>query len=215
MYSIQKIFGVMFLLACLILPQTVSAEKKDYKDSYYNFRGVRSVVLLDVSSNIDFRRYGNIFVQKLRNGYYDNARQLKCETITEEEARRMEGSSDPRNFDRVADLYIQCDIKDWSNDYYIVPERTTWEQKKMYRTVRDRNGNKYEESYYVTVPVTHPPYRVDVSKIAVEFEVYDTHTGKMVFGRSDVRDREDKEAQDGMYGRICHSFFQDLAKLIK
>ena len=28
MYSIKKIFGVMFLFACLILPQNVSAEKK-------------------------------------------------------------------------------------------------------------------------------------------------------------------------------------------
>ena len=106
-------------------------------------------------------------------------------------------------------------IKDWSDDFYIVPERTVWENKKMYRTVRNRDGNRYEEEYYVTVPVTYPPYRVDVSKIAVEFKVYDALTGQMVFGREDVRDREDRRAQDGMYGRICNSFFQDFRKLIK
>ena len=215
MYSIKKIFGVMFLLACLILPQNVSAEKRDSKDSYYNFRGVRTVVLMDISSNIDFRNRGNIFIQKLKSTYYDNARnRLKCNIITEEEARQMLGGN-LRDLSSIADLYIQCDIKDWSDDYYIVPERTTWEEKKMYRTVRDRNGNKYEEAYYVTVPVTHPPYRVDVSKIAVTFEAYDTRTDNMVFGRDDVRDRNDKTAQDGMYGRICNSFFQDLGKLIK
>ena len=215
MYNFKKIFGVIFLLACIILPQTVSAEKRDYKDNYYNFRNIRRVVLLDVSSDIDFRREGDIFIRNLRNTYYDNARKLKVEIITESQARQMTGSSNPRDFAQIADLYIQCDIKDWSDNFYIVPERTVWENKKMYRTVRNRDGNRYEEEYYVTVPVTYPPYRVDVSKIAVEFKVYDALTGQMVFGREDVRDREDRRAQDGMYGRICNSFFQDFRKLIK
>ena len=215
MYNFKKIFGVIFLLACIILPQTVSAEKRDYKDNYYNFRNIRRVVLLDVSSDIDFRREGDIFIRNLRNTYYDNARKLKVEIITESQARQMTGSSNPRDFAQIADLYIQCDIKDWSDNFYIVPERTVWENKKMYRTVRNRDGNRYEEEYYVTVPVTYPPYRVDVSKIAVEFKVYDARTGQMVFGREDVRDREDRRAQDGMYGRICNSFFQDFRKLIK
>lgn len=211
--NLKKILGVMFLLVFLILPQNVSAEKLDWKDSSYNFRGVRRVVLMDLSSEMDLRRMGNIFVQKMRSTYYNSGQKLKCSILTEEEAVRMAGNS--RDFYSVADLYIQCNIKEWSSDFYIVPERTTWESKKMYRNVRDRYGNWIEESYYVTVPVTHPPYRVDVSKIAVSFEVYDTRTGKMVFGREDVREREDKDAQDGMYGRICNSFFQDLGKLIK
>ena len=215
MCNLKKFLGVMILWVLLILPQHVSAEKNDFKDNYYNFRNVRSVVLLDVSSNINFRNRGNIFVQKLRTVYQDNARRLKCNVLTEDQAIRMTGSSNPESFASVADLYVQCSIKDWSDDYYIVPERTVWEQKKMYRTARDGYGNRYEESYYVTVPVTYPPYRVDVSKIAVTFEVYDTRTGRMVFGREDVRDRNDKSAQDGMYGRICNSFFQDFAKLIK
>lgn len=212
MCSVKKILGIIFLLACIILPQTVSAEKKDYKDKNFNFRNVRRVVLLNVSSNINFNERGSVFVQRLRNTYYDNSRKLKCQVLTEDEARRMAGSS---NFSGIADLCILCDIRDWSDDYYVVPERTSWEEKKMYRTVRDRDGRRHEESYYQTVPVTYPPYRVDVSKIAVNFEVYDTRTGKMVFGREDVRDRNDKTAQDGMYGRICNSFFEDLAKLIQ
>ncbi len=214
MQSFKKIFGVLFLLACIILPQTVSAEKRDWKDNYYNFRGVRRVVLMDLTSDANFRGSGNVFIQRLYSTYYDNARKLKCEVIRDDQRNRGR-YYDPQDYYQVADLVIRCNIKDWSDDYYIVPERTTWEQKKMYRTIRDAWGNRIEESYYVTVPVTHPPYRVDVSKIAVTFEVYDTRTGQMVFGREDVRDREDRNAQDGMYGRICNSFFQDLGKLIK
>ena len=215
MCNIRKIFGVMFLLVCMILPQSVFAEKHDYKDKDFSFRGIRRVVIMNLSSDTDLHIKGNVFVQKIRNSYYDNARKLKCEIITEDQARQMTGSSDPRAISQIADAWIQCNIKDLSDDYYIVPERTTWEQKKMYRTVRDRDGRTYEESYYITVPVTHPPYRVDVSKISVTFEVYDARSGKMIFGRDDVRDREDKDAQDGMFGRICNSFFQDFGKLIK
>ncbi len=209
MNGIRKIFGVMFLLACLILPAGVSAEKSDWKDSAYNFRGIRRVVLMDVSSNVG--RGSNLFYQKLQSTYVDNARKrLKCEVFTEEQARRVSGN--PAD---VGDLYIECRIKDWSDDYYIVPERTVWEKKKMHRRVRDRYGYLEDEEYETTVPVTYPPYRVDVSKIAVSFEVYDARTGRMVFGREDVRDRKDADAQDGMYGRICNSFFEDFAKVIR
>ena len=215
MYSIKKIFGIMFLLACVILPQNVSAEKRDWKDNSYNFRGVRRIVLLNPTSEVDFRGMSNIFIQKLYSTYRDSSAKLKCEVITEDNVRQPLKYSAPRDFYQVADLVVQCNINDWSDDFYIVPERTTWEQKKMYRTIRDAWGNRIQESYYVTVPVTHPPYRVDVSKVAVSFEVYDTRTGNLVFGREDVRDRDDRNAQDGMYGRICKSFFQDLGKLIK
>ena len=209
MNSIRKIFGVMFLLACLIIPAGVSAEKSDWKDSSYNFRGIRRVVLMNVSARANGG--GNLFYQKLQSTYVDNARKrLKCEVLTEDQARRISG-----DIASVADLYIECNIKDWSDDYYIVPERTVWEKKKMHRKVRDRYGYWEDEEYETTVPVTYPPYRVDVSKIAVSFEVYDARTGRMVFGREDVRDRNDANAQDGMYGRICNSFFQDFAKVIK
>jgi hypothetical protein len=214
MYSIKKIFGVMFLLACVILPQTVSAEKRDWKDNYYNFRGIRRVLLLDLTSDVSLRGNGNIFVNKLYTTYYDNARRLKCEVIRDDQRGRGH-SFDPRIYEQMADAVIRCNIKDWSDEYYIIPEHTEWEQKKMYRKVRDMWGNWIEESYYVTVPVTYPPRRVDISKVSVSFEVYDTRTGQMIFGRDDVRDREDRNAQDGMYGRICNSFFQDLSKLIK
>ena len=37
----------------------------------------------------------------------------------------------------------------------------------------------------------------------------------MIFARKDVRDREDFQAQKGMFGRICNSFFEDFGKKIR
>ncbi len=212
MNSVKKIFGVIFMLACLILPQNVSAEKKDWQDKSYNFHGIRRVVLMDVAGNANLGG-SNIARQKIHSTYLDNAqKRLKAQIYTEAQARQMTAA---QNFSDIADLYIACKINDWSDDYYIVPERTVWEKKTMHRKVRDRYGYWVDESYETTVPVTYPPYRVDVSKIAVAFEVYDTHTGALIFGREDIRDRNDANAQDAMFGRICNSFFQDFAKIIK
>jgi hypothetical protein len=63
--------------------------------------------------------------------------------------------------------------------------------------------------------VTYPPRRVDVSTIEMTLKVYESRSGMEIFSRRDVRDREDFQAQKGMYGRICNSFFEDVGKKIR
>ena len=83
MYRLKNFLGAIFLLAALIIPQNVFAEKTDWKDSDFNFRNVRRVVLLDVDS--DFPE-SNILEHKIYSVYLDNARKMKCEIMTEEQA---------------------------------------------------------------------------------------------------------------------------------
>ncbi len=195
----RKIFGAVFLFCFFFVSQNVFAEKTDWADNSFDFRSVKKIVLRDISDEAGLKNLGEIQKQKMLSSYLDGAKKLKCEILTEGEG----------------DLYIECKIKKWKDDYYIIPEHTVWEQKTMYRTKRDRDGNKYEEKYYITVPVTYPPRRVDTSDLVVNFEVYDAKTGKMVFGREDDRNREDPKAQLGMFGRMCSSFFYDFWKKIK
>ena len=195
----KNFLSAIFLLCCFLITQSVSAEKTDWADKSFNFKAVKKIVLHNISDEAGLGSLGAIQKQKLLSSYKDGAKKLKCEVATEGEG----------------DLYIECKIKKWHDDYYIIPEHTVWEQKTMYRTRRDRDGNKYEEKYYITVPVTYPPRRVDVSDLVVNFEVYDARTGEMVFGREDNRRREDAEAQLGMFGRMCNSFFSDFNKKVK
>ena len=194
----KKFLGVVFLLCCLLMPQIVSAEKTDWADKNFNFKAVRKIVLHNIQTETTLGNVGKIQQQKMLSSYLDGAKKLKCEVVSDGEG----------------DLIVECKITKWSNNFYIIPERTVWEQKTMYRTRRDRDGNRYEEKYYVTVPVTYPPRRVDVSDLIVNFEVYDA-AGNLVFGREDNRTREDAEAQIGMFGRMCNSFFSDFGKKIK
>ena len=208
MKSIKYFFGAFFLLTIFLIPQITSAEKNDWIDKNFNFKSVKTVAVMNVTTEVDLGSKGNIFKQKLLSSYFDGAKKIKAKVLTENQI----GQS---NLSEVADLRVECTIKTFENSYYIIPERTVWEEKRRTRTYRDRDGNRQEETYYVTVPVTYPPRRVDVSDLVVSFEVYDTKTGQLVFGREDNRRREDDQAQQGMFGRMCNSFFSDFGKKLR
>ena len=231
---IKKIFGAVLLLTVLALSQIGFAEKTDYTDRDYYFRNIRAVIVLDptISPGVDVG--GSIAIFNIQDKFRQDARKLPCRIITEAQARQVLSGqvgmnlevlamSNPvqarqivqQNAYQIADAWIYANVDAWGNSTYIEPERTTWESRRETRRYYDQWGRLREESYYVQVPVTIPPRRVDISTVQVSMQVYDARTGAMVFGRKDVRDREDYSAQSGMFGRISNSFYEDLAKKIR
>ena len=200
MKSFWKFFCGIFLLAIFLYPQSVFAEKTDWFDKDYNFKSVRKVAVMNLDKNFNFGG-GVARRQKILEEYADTTKKLKRDVVFSN--------------DSSADIFVTFAIKNWSSDSYVIPERTVWEQKKFTRRRKNSHGDWFEDTYYETVPVTYPPRRVDVSKVSVSFEVYDNKTGKMIFARDDVRDREDKDAHEGMFKRICNSFFEDLGKKMR
>ena len=227
---IRKIFGAILLLA-IALPQIVSAEKTDWYDRNFYFRNLRTVIILDmtVTPGIDYG--GSIALRNMQDTFFSDSRKLKCNVISEAQARQMLSYQLGMNLDgigyeqarhviiqnayRIADGWVIGNIDNLANTYYVEPARTVWEQKRETRTYYDAWGNRREETYYVQVPVTYPPRRVDVTSIQVTMQVYDARSGAMVFARKDVRDRDDFQAQKGMFGRISNSFFEDVAKRMR
>ena len=231
---IKKFFGAIFLLMILILPQNVFAEKTDWFDRNFYFKNLRTVIVFDVTANSGLNYGGSIALRNMQDTFIDNSRKLKCNVITEAQAYRALGYqlgmnleslaySNPlqarqivmQNAYRIADAWVVANIDDFANNYYIEPERTVWEQKKETRTYYDRSGRRHEETYYVQVPVTYPPRRVDVSTIEMTLQVFEARNGALIFARRDVRDRNDYQAQKGMFGRICNSFFEDVGKKVR
>ena len=227
---IRKIFGAILLLA-IVLPQAVSAEKTDWYDRNFYFRNLRTVIVLDmtVTPGIDYG--GSTALRNMQETFLSDSRKLKCNVITEAQARQMLSYQLGMNLDaipyeqarhviinnayRIADGWILGNVDNLANTYYVEPARTVWEQKEESRTYYDAWGNRREETYYIQVPVTYPPRRVDVTSIQVTMQVYESRGGAMVFSRRDVRDREDYQAQKGMFGRISNSFFEDVAKRMR
>ena len=220
MKIIRKFFGAFFLLMFLLTAQNVHAEKTDWADKSFNFKTVKKIVVFDIDSAVNLSSYGDALKYKIRSDYFDKAaKKTKCQIITEEQARQMLGGVSrevlKQNIGSIADAWVECKIKVWKDSYYIVPEHTVWEQKRMTRTHRRSDGSSWEEIYYITVPVTYPPRRVDVSDIAVSFEAFGAQTKQPIFARDDVRKREDAQAQKDMFGRICNSFFEDFGKKVR
>ena len=232
---VKKFFSVILLLAIMNLPQVVSAEKTDWFDQNFYFRNIRTVIVFDVTTNQRYDYGGTIALRNMQDTFVQNAQKnLKCNVLTEAQARQMlsyqlgmdldslaySNSLQARqyvmqNAYRIADAWIIGNVDTWDNNSYVVPERTVWEQRQERRTYYDRWGKRHEETYYVQVPVTYPPHRVDVSTIQMTLQVYEAKRGELIFARKDVRDREDYQAQKGMFGRICNSFFEDFGKKIR
>ena len=230
---VKKIFGMILLLTILALPQNVGATKTDWFDRNYNFRGIRTVIVFDmtVSSGMDYG--GSVVMRNLQDTYVQNARKLKCNVITETQAYRELGYQLGMNLEsmaysspeqarrivmenayRIADAWVVANVDNIANTYYVEPARTVWESKTERRKYYDRHGNRREETYTVQVPVTYPPRRVDISTLEMTLQMYEAKRGDMIFARKDVRDRQDYQAQIGMYGRITNSFFEDVGKKI-
>ena len=232
---LKKIFGAILLLAIMILPQIGSAEKTDWFDRNFYFRNIRTIIIFDVTTSYGANYDGSVELRNMQDTFVQNARKnLKCNVMTESEARRALSSqlgmdlesmaySNPQrarkivedNAYRIADAGAFANVDTWENNSYVKPGYTVWEQKQEKYSYRDRHGNRREEIRYVQVPVTYPPQRVDVSTIQVTLQVYEARNNQMVFARKDVRDKESYQAQKGMFGRICNSFFEDFGKKLR
>ena len=232
---LKKFFGVILLLAIMTLPQNVSAEKTDWFDRNFYFRNIRTVIVFDVTASRNADYGGSIALRNMQDTFVENARKnLKCNVITEAEARRRLGYelrmdleslaySNPQrarkivedNSYLIADAGVFANVDAWENNYYIEPARTVWETKTETYTRYDHHGRRYEETRYIQVPVTYPPQRVDISTVQVSMQVYEARNHNLIFARKDVRDRNDYNAQKGMFGRICNSFFEDFGKKIR
>ena len=167
------------MFAIIFSVQNVSAEKNDWSDRSFNFKNVKKVLILNVEVPENAARGGEIFIRKLSDKYFEGTKKLKIQVIGEDMAKKILAANKNINFDsmsqkaaqdvlrqnisEIADAWIDCKIKVWKDDYYIIPERTVWENRRMTRRIRDRDGNWIDDTYYITVPVTYPPRRVDVS----------------------------------------------------
>ena len=231
---IKKFFGVLLLMAILILPQTVSAEKTDWYDRNYNFHNIRSIIVFDATFSQNYGYGDSIELRNLQDSFTQDSRKLRCNVITEAQARRDIGYRIGMNLDSlaysnplearriimqnaymIADAWIIGNVDNMENTYYVQPARTVWESRRETRTYRDRYGNRREETRYVQVPVNYPPRRVDVTSVQMTLELHEARSGALIFARKDVRDREDFQAQKGMLGRISNSFFEDFGKKIR
>ncbi|MBP3721673.1 MAG: hypothetical protein J6I62_00270 [Selenomonadaceae bacterium] len=204
MRNIYKIL-LTATLAFAFIFNAANAEKTNWEDKTYNFKKAQKVIVYGFVNRDEKEFNDDVMLEVLKEEYWKQAKNFKNYTLIEgvgtpEVGKPVEG----------ADLYIVSDLLDWHDDQYTRPGYTSWETRRNTRKVRLPDGSSYDEEYTTSVPVHHPPYTVYTSTVRMRFSVFDAKTGKRVLARDDNRDRDDKKAQKGMFGRIVHSFFEDF-----
>ena len=210
----MKRWSSLLLALCLVLACALpaSAEKTDWEDKAYDFSRAQRVLVYDVRLTDTAEFENDLVGQILQDDYMKNAMRPKYVLVRPQPGEEPAPGS-PRD---GADLYVTAELLKWHDDFYIRPEYTTWEQQEHTRTKRHSDGTKSRETYYVSVPVVHPPKRIDTSTVRVRFDVYDARTGKRVMARDEIRVRDEStRGEKGIFGRISKSFFDDLGKKLK
>ena len=204
---------VVICLCLLLLPAlSVSAEKTNWVDKDYDFHKIQKALIYDVVLTDTAEMDNDLLEQVLREDYLKNAMRPKYKVIRPDKAAVLS----PDNPNEAADVYIKAELLKWHDDSYIKEAYTSWETRHAKRTKKLPNGSKVEEDYSYTVPVHHPARTIYTSTVRLRFEVFDSKTNKRVMARDELRLRDDSHhGQQGIFGRISKSFFDDLGKQIR
>ena len=200
---------VMMLCLLLLTSPPASAEKTDWVDKDYDFSKIQKAIVHDIVLTDKQEFESDLLEVTLQEDYQKNAQRPKYKVLTPAKAALL-SPEDPKG---AADIYITAELLKWHDDSYVKPAYTSWERQKATRTKKLPNGQKVEETYYVEVPVYHPPKTIYTSTVRIRFDVYDAKTDKRIMARDELRLRDDSyRGQKGIFGRICKSFFNDLNK---
>ena len=200
--------GVMFLLL-MLCPLATHAEKVHWEDKAYDFSNIQRAIVYDIEI-VDTSEIPSDLTEKVVQEEY-------WKTASKPPYKLMHPDKDAVLYPQdMADIYVKAAILKWHDDYYIKPAYTSWETRSATRKVKRSDGSWYDETYYYTIPVYHPEKTIYTSTVRVKFDVYDNKTNKLIMSRDELRERDDSyHGQQGIFGRISKSFFDDLGKKIK
>ncbi len=209
----KKWIAMLFALCIFVLGASpASAEKYDWQDETYHFDQVKRVWVEDIVLTDTAEFPSELLDKLLPEEYRKNASRLEDKLFTGKNTLSVK-LDDPKS---LSDVYVTAELLKWHDGSYIKPAYTSWETRRSTRTVRRSDGSTYEEEYHTTVPVYHPEQLIYKSTVQIRFDVYDTKTGAKILTRDELRLRDDsRQEQQGIFGRICKSFFDDLRKKLK
>ena len=212
--KIRTLLFFLFFAVASVMPGL--AEFTEWQDTDYDFSKVKTVYL----SGMDTSEVGvaeSVRDQKYKDDYRKKAGKIKVvkvvmapreqprallpgETIPSEKAapavtKGADVVTIPQGaVDAKADIYIlakmtQCDV-----DSYLVPAHTEWKSRQV------------EENYPEYVPDHDVPYVT----VGVQFQWFDTKTGKLVASSEDVRRRNSESNPSSVYNRIIDRFYKNM-----
>lgn len=93
---------------------------------------------------------------------------------------------------------------------YLVPAHTEWKSRQVEENYVDKDGKLH--SFYRTenYPEYVPDHDVPYVTVGVQFQWFDTKTGKLVASSEDVRRRNSESNPSSVYNRIIDRFYKNM-----
>lgn len=234
---IKKFFGAIILSAMLILSTPVHAEQSDWVSSNFDFRQIKSVIILDATINPELDYGGMIGLRGLQNTFLKYCAQTlnpTCKVISEEEARVILSTQISVNLERlyveepfqarqlvmknawrIADAYILGIVDSWGNRSYTAPTNVDYAKVIEQRNYYDGVGNVKPDTVLIPVPANYRPEGTDVPAIGMILRAYYSKNESIVFERYEMRLRKSNESQMDLFGSMAASFSAKFASLIR
>ena len=235
---LKKFLSVLFVLTLLALPQKVSADSREWISDDFQFRQIRSIIILDATINPELDYGGMIGLRGLQNAFWDKASQnLKpvCKVYSETQAQQIIGEQIGVNFEklsledpfkarqlvianayRVADAYLLGVVYSWGNSYYVAPSNVEYRAIVEHRVYYDNHGNVDHLDYpLIPTGVENLPDSTDVAAIGMMFRVCKSKDSSIVFERQELNARPANVAQMDLFGGMVAKFSSDVANKIQ
>lgn len=198
----KKLFGKSLLVLaafCIIFTSlgTAEASKDEWFDKGYNYKAVGTVYMEDLDPN----------------GKTENIAQTKnIQEIFKEAGEK--GKYQTTTMKERADIVIKPVLERYEVTSIHYDAYTSWENKTMTKTEKDKDGKTRQKTYTIPVEVRHPARDVATAAVKLTVHVYDKH-GEEIGIYSEERLHEDSTNMKGVFGRISKAFFSSLNKRIK
>ncbi len=112
--------------------------------------------------------------------------------------------------DAKADVYILPRLDCCAVSSYLVPAHTEWVTDEIPESWRDDRGHWHTYYHEVTYPQYYPDYYVPYTSVSLQFQWFDTKTGKLVASSQYARARGSENNPMDMYDRILDRFFKNM-----
>ncbi|WP_337603316.1 hypothetical protein [Acidaminococcus timonensis] len=116
--------------------------------------------------------------------------------------------------DAKADVYILPRMDSCAVSSYLVPAHTEWRTDEIPESWRDDDGHGHTFYRTVTYPEYYPDSYVPYTAVSVQFQWFDTKTGKLVASSQDARARGSENNPMDIYDRILDRFFKNMKTIL-
>lgn len=116
--------------------------------------------------------------------------------------------------DAKADVYILPRMDSCAVSSYLVPAHTEWRTDEIPESWRDDDGHWHTFYRTVTYPEYYPDSYVLYTAVSVQFQWFDTKTGKLVASSQDARARGSENNPMDIYDRILDRFFKNMKTIL-